>query len=99
MDPTQTLACWRLRLSNYSIDLFHCVGITHQRAGALSGLTTAGANLTLMEDGVVVLCINISILPEKGKAKVVYIQEHDVTNDERRHWNLCCTRYCDNNKY
>lgn len=55
----------------------------HQAADAVSRLKTIESDQTLIEAKLPVFCIMASIFPEKGEARLTYIQGYDVSNDKK----------------
>lgn len=54
---TEGLARWRLRLSEYDLDVVHRAGERHKAAGAPSRLRTTGKNDTLLQKSLFLLLI------------------------------------------
>lgn len=61
--------------------MVYLAGIKPQEANALLRLKTTEIDETPIEDKVPVLCLISSISPEKGEAKVMYIQDYHVLDD------------------
>lgn len=76
-NSTGKMARWRLRLSEFELDVVYRTVIKHQATDALLRLKTNRDDRMQVEDCNMVLCIHSSP-PEEEKASVMYMHENGV---------------------
>lgn len=69
-DLKKNLMQWRMRLSEFKLDVVHCDGRKYQATNALSGLKTIRTDQTLIETDIAVLCISVCTPERRGKGYV-----------------------------
>lgn len=82
-NSTNTLAHWRLKLSEYIFDVIHSASMNYQAPDALSRLKTTRTDQTPDQDKAQVLYITLTVLPGKREARVMYTPEYDVLIDKK----------------